>query len=348
MRLSSAVRGWIFITLCLVAVAGAITQGPANQERPWRFLVLRNLGDEAGLANATLYVGDLVDRTLEPAVTFEPGFFVLDAVPSPTWEYLIVAGHTHDTDGDVIGFYKVTLGPGGERETIFEDSYRKPDFINVVSESEEGVFYIYRLFFKQETEESESRTWTTLYRYVPESGIEELAEVEGNVAFHGVAGEDKFYVSYDELRPEGRTVVFGYYDLATGELTDSGFEPPDRYWSPGRAPDTPAVPGEGPLDYSLGTVKYGSSYAVDYYYREPDEPDNYRNMKVEGATAGFYFFPDRGAIVYIPESDVEENGIRIVTRYFGGTYGEPFPLPTDPSGSDLQEQRCEYELLYVE
>jgi hypothetical protein len=300
------------------------------------------------LPNATLYVGDLTNCTLEAVATFEPGFFLLDAVPNPTWQYLLVAGHTHDKNGDVTGFYKVALGPGGERETIFEDPYRKPDFVNVMSEAEEGAFYIYRLFSKREAEEAESRTWTTLYRYAPETGIEELVEIEGNVAFHGVAGEDKFYVSYDEMRPEGRTVVFGYYDLATGELTDSGFEPPDRHWSPGRAPDTPAVPGEGPLDYSLGIVKCGSSYADDYYYREPDEPDNYRNMKVEGATAGFYFYPDRGAIVFIPELDVAENGIRIVTRYLGGTYGEPFPLPTDPSRSDLQEQRWEYELLYAE
>ena len=82
--------------------------------------------------------------------------------------------------------------------------------------------------------------------------------------------------------------------------------------------------------------------------REPDEPDKYRNMKVEGGTAGFWFYPDRGAIVLFPDLDVEENGIRIVTRYLGGTYGDPFSLPTDPSRSDLKEQRREYEMLYIE
>ena len=245
MRILNVGRGWVLVVLGLVAVAGAVTQGPANQDGLWRFLLLRTLEDEGGLPNATLYVGDLVNRTLEPVATFEPGFFVLDAVPNSTWEYLLVAGHTHNTNGDVTGFYKLALGPGGERETLFEDPYRRPDFTNVTGEAEEGVFYIYRLFSKRETEEAEPRTWTTFYRYSPETGIEELAEIEANVSLDGVAGEDKFYVTYDEMRPEGRTVVFGYYDLATGELTDSGFEPPERFWSPGRAPDTPAVSGEG-------------------------------------------------------------------------------------------------------
>jgi hypothetical protein len=348
LRLSSVGRGSVLITLILAAVAGAVTQGPANQDGLWRFLLLRTLADEDGLPKATLYVGDLGDHTLEAVATFEPGFFVLDAVPNPAWGYLLVAGHTCDTDRDITRFYKVPIGPAGERETLYEDFYRKPDFTNIVPEAEDGLFYICRLYSKRETEEAESRTWTTLYRYTPATGIEELAEIDGNVAVHGGAGEGKLYVSYDEMRPEGRTVVFGYYDLATGKLTDSGFVPPERFWSPGRAPDTPAVPGEGPLDYTLGIEECSTGYAVDYYYREPDEPDKYRNMKVEGGTAGFWFYPDRGAVVLFPDLDVEENGIRVVTRYLGGTYGEPFPLPTDPSRGDIKEQRREYEMLYIE
>ncbi len=338
---------WGLITLGLVAAAVAAVQGPAAQDW-WRYLLLRTLDDEEGLANATLYVGDLTSRTLEAVATFEPGFVISDAVPDPAWEYLLVAGFTYNGTGEITRFYKVALGEGGESETIFEDRYRRHDYTYVLPVPEEGVFYFNRSSSERASEEAEPQPRTTLYRYAPGTGIEEMAEVEGNVGFCGVAGENKFYVDYDEWRPEGRTAVFGYYDVATGELTDSGFEPPDRHWNPGEAPDTPAVPGEGPLTYGLGVVKCGSGYGIDYYFREPDDPDDYRNIKVEETTAGFFLCRYREVIVYIPELDVEENGIRIVTKYLDTTYGEPFPLPTDPARGDLKKQRWEYELLYVE
>jgi hypothetical protein len=178
--------------------------------------------------------------------------------------------------------------------------------------------------------------------------MEELAEIEANVGFCGVAGEDKFYVDYDEMRPEGRTVVFGYYDAATGELTDSGFEPPDRHWNPGMWPPAGPVSGEGPLYYTLGVVKCGSGYGIDFYYREPGDPEDYRNVKIEETTAEFYYCREREAIVYIPELDVEESGVRVVTKYLDGKYGRPLPLPTDPAEGDSRGLRRGYELLYVE
>lgn len=336
------------MTLSFAAAAGATAQGPAHQERPWRFLVLRNLGDEAGLANATLYVGDLVDRTLEPAVTFEPGFIVSDAVPDPTWEYLLVAGFPYGTAEEMTCVYKITLNRPEERETIFEDRYRRRDSIGILPAPEEGVFYLSRHFSVPTGEGAESETHTVLYRYAPGTEMEELGEIEGNVGFCGVAGEGRFYVEYDEWRPEGRTIVFGYYDPATGELTDSGVEPPDRHWNPGMWPPAGPVSGEGPLYYTLGVVRCGSGYGIDFYYREPDAPDDYRNVKIEETTAEFYFCRDREAIVYIPELDVEESGVRVVTKYLDGKYGRPLPLPTDPAGSDSPGLRRGYELLYVE
>jgi hypothetical protein len=340
-------RRWVLIALSLVA-AVAVAAGPTAEEGPWRYLLLRTLRDDEGLANATLYAGDLTSRSLEAIATFEPGFVVSDAVPNPTWEYLLVAGHTHNRSDDVFGLYKVPLTPVGEREIIFEDRYRRYGFTWIMPVPEEEVFYLERSFSVRTTEEEEPSTHTVIYRYAPETGIEELAAIERNVGLCGVAGENKFYVDYDEWRPEGRTMVFGYYDVATGELTDSGFEPPDRHWSPGVAPSSPPVPGEGPLTYSLGIVKCGSSYGVDYYFREPDDPENYRNVIVEETTAGAALCRGREVIVYIPELDVEENGIRIVTKYLDGTYGEPFPLPTDPARADLRKQRSEYVLFYVE
>jgi hypothetical protein len=335
------------ITLSLVAAAVAVVQGPAAQDW-WRYLLLRTLGDEEGLANATLYVGDLTNRTLEAVATFEPGFIISDAVPNSTWEYLLVAGYPYDTAEEITRVYKVALGPHGERETIFEDRRRRRDSIGILPAPEEGVFFLTRHFSVLTGDEAKPQTQTILYRYAPGTEIEELADIEGNVGFCGVAGEGKFYVEYDEWRLEGRTVVFGYYDLATGELTASGFEPPDRHWNPGMWPPARPVYGEGPLSYSLGVVKCGSSYGIDFYFREPDDPEDYRNVKVEATTAGFFLCRDRDVIVYIPELDVEENGLRIVTKYLDTTYGEPFPLPTDPARPDLQEQRREYEMLYVE
>lgn len=345
--MANAWRGWVLITLSLVVAAGAAVQGPAAQDW-WRFLLLRTLSDEEGLANATLYLGDLKYRTLEPVATFEPGFVIYDAVPNPTWEYLLVAGYPYDTGEEITRVYKVALGPHGERETIFEDRRRMRDSIGILPVPEEGVFLLTRHYSALAGEEAEPQTRTTLYLYAPGTEIEELAEIEGNVGFCGVAGEGKFYVEYDEWRTEGRTVVFGYYDLATGELTDSGFEPPDRHWNPGMWPPARPVYGQGPLSYTLGVVKCGSGYGIDFYFREPDDPDDYRNVKVEETTAEFFLCRDREVIVYIPELDVEENGLRIVTKYLDTTYGEPFALPTDEARGDLQEQRWEYELLYVE
>ena len=339
---------WGLVALSLVAAAAGAVQGPAAQESRWRYLLLRTLGDEEGSANATLYVGDLTYRSLKAVATFEPGFIISDAMPNPTWEYLLVTGYTHNKPNDVFRFYKVPLGPGGEREVVFEDRFRRRDGAIIISAAEEEVFFLRRSFSVLAGEEAEPRTQTIFYRYAAGTGVEELAELEGYVALHGVAGENKFYVSYDERRPEGRTTVFGYYDVATGELTPSGFEPPIRYWNPGEAPLSPPVAGEGPLSYTLGVVKCGSGYGIDYYFREPDDPENYRNVKVDETTAGFVLCRDREAIVYIPELDVEETGIRIVTKYLDGTYGEPFPLPTDTERGNLKEQRWEYELFYVE
>lgn len=347
MRLLNVWRGWVLITLGLVAAAVAVVQGPAAQDR-WRYLLLRTLRGEKGLANATLYIGDLKYRTLEAVATFEPGFVVSDAVPNATWEYLLVAGYTYNGTGEITRFYKVVLGEGGERELIFEDRCRRHDSVGILPVPEEDVFFLSRHFSVLSGEEAEPQTQTILYRYAPGTEIEELAEIEENVGFCGVAGEGKFYVDYDEWRPEGRTVVFGYYDLATGELTDSGFEPPDRHWNPGMWPPARPVYGEGPLYYTLGVAECGSSYGIDYYFREPDDPDDYRNVKVEETTAEFFLCRDREVIVYIPELDVEKNGIRIVTKYLDTTYGEPFPLPTDPARNDSQGLRRGYELLYVE
>lgn len=347
MRIANVWRGWVLITLSLVAAAGAV-QGPAAQEGPWRYLLLRTLKDKAGLANATLCLGDLEYRTLEPVATFEPGFVIYDAVPNPTWEYLLVAGYPYDTGEEITRVYKIALGPHGERETIFEDRRRRRDSIGILPVPEEGVFLLTRHYSAVTGEDAEPQTYTTLYRYAPGTEIEELAEIEGNVGFCGVAGEGKFYVEYDEWRTEGRTVVFGYYDLATGELTDSGFEPPERHWNPGMWPPARRVYGEGPLGYTLGVVECGSGYGIDFYFREPDDPGNYRNVKVEETTAEFFLCRDRKVIVYIPELDVEENGVRIVTKYLDTTYGEPFPLPTDRPRGDSQGLRRGYELLYVE
>jgi hypothetical protein len=341
-------RRWVLLAVSLAGLAATTASVSAAEENPWKYLLVRTLRDEKALANATLYVGDLTSRSLEPVAIFEPGFIVSSACASPTWDYALVTGHTYNTPGEVTRFYKVALNLGAERELIFEDGCRRHDDVVICPGLSGDVFYFYRSFSIRKTEEAEPRTYTILYRYAPETGIEQLAELEGYVALHGVAGENKFYVSYDEQRPEGRTTVFGYYDVATGELTDSGFEPPKRYWNPGDAPPPPPVPGEGPLSYTLGVVKCDSGYGIDYYFREPDDPDNYRNVKVEETTAGFVLCRDREVIVYIPELDVEENGIRIVTKYLDGTYGDPFPLPTDPNRGDLQEQRWEYQLLDVE
>ena len=348
MRSANVWGRWGLITLGLVAAAVAAAPGPAAQESPWRYLLERTLRDEEGLANGTLYVGDLSSRVLEAVTTFEPGFVMTHALPNPTWEYALVAGHTYNASAEVVRFYKVALNRGGEREIIFEDDSRKYEYTVIMSEPAEEVFYFDRSFSVRAGEEAEPSTHTIHYRYAPGTGVEELAELEGNVALHGVAGENKFYVSYDEWRPEGRTTVFGYYDVATGELTPSGFEPPIRYWNPGEAPLSPPVAGEGPLSYTLGVVKCGSGYGIDYYFREPDDPENYRNVKVDETTAGFVLCRDREAIVYVPELDVEENGLRIVTKYLDTTYGEPFPLPTDEARGEIQKQRWEYELLYVE
>jgi hypothetical protein len=321
---------------------------PPNGEEPWRYLLTRTLRDEDGLLNATLYFGDLTSRTFEAVITFEPGFIVRCVKPNPTWRYALVTGRTYKTTDDLIRFSKVPLEPGGEPEVVFEDRFRRSDGAIIITAAEGEVFFLRRSFTVVKQGEGGLRTKTILYRYEPETGVEELAELEGDVALHGIGGENKLYVSYDERPPEGLTTVYGYYDPATGELTPSGFEPPDRRWNPGEAPLSPPVPGEGPLTYALGVVRVGSGYGIDYYIREPDDPGNYRNVVVEDTTATIVLCRNRNVIVYIPELDAEENGIRIVTKYLDGTYGEPFPLPTDPARGDLQEQRWEYELYYVE
>lgn len=348
MRIVNVWRGWVLVTLGLAAAAVAATQGPANQDGLWRFLLLRTLAGEDGLVNSKLYVGDLVDRTLDPVATFEPGFIISDAVPNSTWEYLIVAGYACDTAEDIPRLYKVVLGPQGEREIVFEDRCRRQDSMGIIPVPEEDVFFLSRHFSALTGEEAEPQTRTVIYRYAPGNEIEELAEIEGNVGLCGVTGEGKFNVEYDEWRPEGRTVVFGYYDLATGELTDSGFEPPDRHWNPGMWPPARPVCGDGPLYYTLGVASCGAGYGIDFYFREPDDPADYRNVIIEETTAEFYFCRDREAIVYIPELDVEESGVRVVTKYLDGKYGKPFPLPKDPAGSDSPGLRRGYELLYVE
>ncbi len=331
-----------------VAVTARATQGPPAEEGPWRYLLARTLRDEKGLHHATLYAGDLTSRTFEAVYEFEPGFVIRAVIPNPTWDYALVTGRTYKTAREVIRFCKVPLRPGGEYEVVFEDRFRRRDGAIIVPAPEGDVFFLRRRFsgIAGEGEEPESRT--VLYRYAPETSVEELAELEGYVALHGLAGQNKLYVSYNERLPEGVTTVYGYYDLVTGELTPSGFEPPDRQWSPGDPPLGPPVTGEGPLTYGLGIAKCGSSYGVDFYIRESDDPRKYRRVIVEDTTATIVLCYDREAIVYIPELDVEENGIRIVTKYLDGTYGEPFPLPTDVGRGDLQKQRWEYDLYYVE
>lgn len=348
MRFAKVWCRWGLVALSLVAVAVTSVASPAAQEGPWRYLLTRTLRNEEGLATATLYLGDLVSRKFEAIITFEPGFVIRGVVPNPTWEYALVTGRWYNTPNGVLRFYKVALDPGGEREVVFEDGFRRSDGAIIIPAAEGEVFVLCRSFTVVKEGYAELQTKTILYRYAPGTGVEELAELEGYVGLHGITGENTFYVSYDERRPEGLTTVYGYYDVATGELKPSGFEPPDRHWNPGEAPLWPPVPGEGPLTYALGVVRCGSGYGIDYYIRAPDDPENYRNVKVENTTATIVLCRDREVIVYIPELDVEENGLRIVTKYLDGTYGEPFPLPTDPARGDLQEQRWEYGLYYVE
>ncbi len=348
MRLSKIWGLCVLITLSLVAAAVTAARTPTTDEVPWRYLLARTVRDESGLANGTLYIGDLTSRSLDLVAAFEPGFIISGAWVNPTWDYALLTGHTYNTPREVTRFYKLALEPAGYRELIFEDGFRKYEGVGICPGLSEDVFYFDRSFSVQDEEEGEPRTHTIIYRYTPEKGIDELAELDGYVALHGVAGENKFYVSYDEWRTEGRTVVFGYYDVATGELTDSGFEPPDRHWCPGEAPPPPPIHGEGPLSYTLGVVECGSGSGIDFYFREPDDPGDYRNVKVEETTAEFYLCRDRKAIVYIPELDVEENGVRVVTKYLDGTYGEPFPLASDAAGSDAPGLRRGYELFYVE
>jgi hypothetical protein len=295
-----------------------------------------------------LYLGDLASRSYEAVYEFEPGFFVLGVVPNPTWDYVLVTGAGGETAEGVLRFCRVPLEPGGEYEVVFEDRFRRYDNAIIIPAPEGDVFFLRRRFSVLAGEGAEPHDKTILYRYAPETGVEELAELEGYVALQGVAAEGFLYVSYDEWPAEGRTTVYGYYDIVTGELKPSGFKPPDRHWNPGAGPITPPVPGEGPLDYTLGIAKCGSSYGIDYYIREPDEPGNYRRVIIENTTAVYVLCYGRDVIVYIPDLDVEDNGIRIVTKYLDGTYGEPFPLPTDPARGDLREQWREYELFYVE
>jgi hypothetical protein len=348
LRAKSVWRRRILLILTFAAVASAALAKPPAEEGPWRYLLGRTLRDEQGLTHETLYIGDLRSRTLEAVFEFEPGFVIYAVIPNPTWEYALVTGRTYRTAEEVLRFYKVPLIPCGELEVLFEDGFRRYDGAIIVPAPEGDVFFLRRRFsvLAGEGEEPESRT--VFYRYAPETGVEELAELEGYVALHGLAGQNKLYVSYNERLPEGVTTVYGYYDLVTGELTPSGFEPPDRQWSPGCAPLGSPLPGEGPLDYILGVVKSDSGYGIDFYIRESHDPSNYRRVIVEDTTAEFVLCRDRGVIVYIPELDVEDNGIRIVTKYLDGTYGEPFPLPSDAAGSDSHGLRRGYELFYVE
>ncbi len=341
-------RGRALLMLSLVAVAAVTAAASAAEEGPWRYLLTRTLIDEQGLLNATLYMGDLVSRSYEAVYEFEPGFVIHAVIPSPMWDYALVTGAAEEKAGDVIRFCRVPLEAGGEYEVVFEDHFRSRDGAIIIAAPESEVFFLVRYFSVLPEEGAEPQSRTTLYRYTPGTGVRELAELEGYVALHGVAGENALYVSYVEWPAEGRTVVYGYYDVVTGELKPSGFKPPDRHWNPGAGPITPPVPGEGPLTYTLGIAKCGSSYGFAYYIRDPDEPGNYRRVIIENTTAEYVLCYGRDAIVYIPELDVEENGIRIVTKYLDGTYGEPFPLPTDPARNDSQGLRRGYELFYVE
>ncbi|MEE8638807.1 MAG: hypothetical protein V3T41_00190, partial [bacterium] len=160
MRLSNVWRYWVLITLSLVAAAVAAVQGPAAQDGLWRYLLLRTLDGEEGLANATLYLGDLQYRSLEAVATFEPGFVISSAWPNPTWDYALVAGHTYNTPDEVVRFYKVALDAGGEREIIFEDDSQRYEYTVIMSEPAEEVFYFERSFSVRTTEEAEPRTHT--------------------------------------------------------------------------------------------------------------------------------------------------------------------------------------------
>ncbi len=344
MRINDVWPGRVLLMLSLAA--GAATA--AVEEGPWRYLLARTLRDEGGLHHATLYAGDLTSRTFKAVYEFELGFVIRAVIPNPTWDYALVTGRTYRTPEEVIRVCKVPLEAGGEYEIVFEDRFRRYDGAIIMPAPEKELFFLGRSFSVLSGDAAEPESRTILYRYTPEAGVEELAELEGYVALHGVAGENTLYVSYEEWPAEGRTTVYGYYDVATGDLKPSGFKPPDRHWNPGAAPISPPVPGEGPLTYTLGIVKCGSGYGIDYYIREPDEPGNYRRVVIEDTTAAYVLCYGRDAIVYIPELDVEENGIRIVTKYLDGTYGEAFPLPMDPARRDLQEQRREYDLYYVE
>lgn len=348
LKVTNVWRGRVLVVLSLVAAAAASAANTTAEESPWRYILARTLRDEEGLHNATLYAGDLTSRSFEAVYDFEPGFVIRAVIPNPTWEYAFVTGRTYKTAREVIRFCKVPLETGGKYEVVFEDRFRRSDDAIIMPAPEGEVFFLGRSFTVVKQGDAGLYTKTILYRYAPETGVEELAELEGYVALHGVAGENKLYVSYDERPPEGLTTIYGCYDLATGELTPSGFEPPDRRWNPGAAPITPPMRGEGPLTYTLGIVRCGPSYGIDYYIREPDEPGNYRRVIIENTTAVYVLCYGRDAIVYIPDLDVEENGIRIVTKYLDGTYCEPFLLPTDKPRGDIQKQRREYDLYYVE
>ncbi|MGD8717917.1 MAG: hypothetical protein PVH29_03745, partial [Candidatus Zixiibacteriota bacterium] len=314
----------------------------------WRYLLTRTLIDEQGRLNMTLCMGDLVSRSYEAVYEFEPGFYIYAIIPNATWDYALVTGGAEGKDGDVIRFCKVPLRPGVEYEVVLEDRSRERDGAIIIPAPEGDIFYLRRRFSVLVEGEVERRDKTVFYRYTPDTGVEELAELEGYVSLQGVAVEGFLYVTFDEWPAEGRTTVYGYFDIATGELKPLGFEPPDRHWNPGAGPITPPVPGEGPMAYTLGIEKCGSSYGIVYYIREPGDPGNYRKVVVENTTAEFVLCYGRDAIVYIPELDVEENGVRIVTKYLDGTYGEPFPLPTEPAGSEPYRLRHGYELYYVE
>jgi hypothetical protein len=340
-------RGRALLILILVAVAAA-TAASATGERPWRYLLTRTLIDEQERFNTTLYMGDLVSRSYEAVYEFEPGFFMRVVIPNPTWDYALITGAAEEKDGNVIRFCKVPLRPGVEYEVVFEDRIRRRDDAIIVPAPEGDVFIVSRHFSVLVGGEAEPQDKTVFYRYSPETGVEELAELDGYVALQGVAGENALYVNYDDWLDEGRTTIYGFYDLVTGELKPSGFEPPRRDWYPGDPPLGPPVPGEGPLTYALGVENRGSSCGIVYYVRKPGDPGNYRKVIIEDTTAEYVLCYGRDAIVYIPELDVEENGVRIVTKYLDGMYGEPFPLPADPAGSEPYRLRHGYELFYVE
>ncbi|MGD8720113.1 MAG: hypothetical protein PVH29_14995 [Candidatus Zixiibacteriota bacterium] len=346
MRRIDGWRGRVFSILILAAAVTAAAA--AAEEGPWRYLLTRTLIDEQGRLNMTLYMGDLVSRSYEAVYEFEPGFDVRAVIPNPTWDYALITGAIEEKDGDVVRFCKVPLRPGLEYEVVFEDRYRRHDDPFIIPAPESEVFYLCRHFSVVSEEGADPQLWTIFYRYAPESGVEELAELDRDLAFHGIAGENALYVNYDEWLPEGRTTIYGFYDLVTGELKPSGFEPPRRDWYPVDPPLGPPVPGEGPLNYALGVEDCGSSCGVVYYIRKPGDTGDYRKVVIENTTAEYVYCYGRDAIVYIPELDVEENGVRIVTKYLDGTYGEPFPLPTEPTGSEPYRLRHGYELFYVE